>query len=329
MKPGKKSLQLARSLALTLGLFTLANLAALLFAPTFDANRWWIDLHFMPKPVEYGLLAICAPVLIIFGIGGKRFFWSNHLVAVVAAALGLVALINSVQFYILVMERSIDANFPLPFSLLIAMGFGLIFYFSRRQINFLQEPHPAGIVGGAFLLMMLFPFLQTLCFGKTSYARRADVAVVFGARAYADGRPSDALSDRVRTACELYREGQVKKLLFSGGPGDGSVHETESMRRAALASGVKAEDILLDPDGLNTERTVVNSAMVCRKLGLRRVLAVSHFYHLPRIKMTYQREGIEAYTVPAKESYLLRQTPYSMMREVAAFWVYYFRPLMG
>jgi uncharacterized SAM-binding protein YcdF (DUF218 family) len=58
-----------------------------------------------------------------------------------------------------------------------------------------------------------------------------------------------------------------------------------------------------------------------------RVLAVSHFYHLPRVKLSYQRAGREVYTVPAKETYLLRQMPYNMAREVAALWVYYLQPL--
>ena len=57
------------------------------------------------------------------------------------------------------------------------------------------------------------------------------------------------------------------------------------------------------------------------------MLVVSHFYHFPRIKLAYQRDGWEVYTVPARESYLLRQTPYNMAREVAALWVYYCRPL--
>jgi len=170
----------------------------------------------------------------------------------------------------------------------------------------------------------MFPLLQTLCFGKTDYRRPSDVAVVFGARAYADGRPSDALADRVRTACELYNRGLVKKLIFSGGPGDGAFPDTEAMRRLALSLRVKDQDIVLDAEGLNTERTVRNSIGICNDLNAKRVLAVSHFYHLPRIKMAYQKYGREVYTVPAKERYFLRQTPYSVAREVVAFWAYYF-----
>jgi vancomycin permeability regulator SanA len=166
-----------------------------------------------------------------------------------------------------------------------------------------------------------------LFFGKTDYRRPADIAVVLGARVYADGRPSDALADRVRTACNLYRNGTVKKLLFSGGPGDGSIHETEGMKRMAIQLGVKPEDILLDAHGVNTQATVKNTEVVFQQLHASRILVVSHFYHLPRIKLAYHREGWEVYTVPAKESYLLRQMPFNIAREVAALWVYYFRPL--
>ena len=167
------------------------------------------------------------------------------------------------------------------------------------------------------------------CFGKTDYRRQADAAVVLGARVYADGRPSDALADRVRTACELYHAGLVRKLVFSGGPGDGGVHETEAMRRMAVRLGVLPADITLDEKGFNTQATVANTESLLAGLDARRVLVVSHFYHLPRIKLAYQRKGLEVYTVPARETYLLRQMPYNMAREVAALWVYYLRPLAG
>jgi uncharacterized SAM-binding protein YcdF (DUF218 family) len=173
----------------------------------------------------------------------------------------------------------------------------------------------------------VFPLAEMLCFGKTDYRRPADVAVVLGCRVYADGRPSDALKDRVKTACQLYRQGFARTLLFSGGPGDGSVTEAEAMRRMAVQLGVKAEDILVDDQGLNTQATVRNSQAILAKLNASRVLVVSHFYHLPRVKLAFQRAGREVFTVPAKESYLLRQMPYNMAREVAALWVYYVRPL--
>ncbi len=62
---------------------------------------------------------------------------------------------------------------------------------------------------------------------------------------------------------------------------------------------------------------------------MRRVIAVSNFYHLPRVKLTYQRAGIDVLTVPAKDTRTMVQLPYNMAREVAALWIYYLRPLTG
>ncbi len=70
-----------------------------------------------------------------------------------------------------------------------------------------------------------------------------------------------------------------------------------------------------------------NTRAMFKNLGIRRVLTVSHFYHLPRVKMSYQRQDLEVYTVPAKESYALTAMPYFVGREIAALWVYYLRPL--
>jgi uncharacterized SAM-binding protein YcdF (DUF218 family) len=268
-------------------------------------------------------------VLFCFGIRPPASKWRRCFTGVAAAWLGLIAVFNTGQFYFLLAKGGIASGLPIAFSLFVVAGFGLIAHSCLRTRPL--EQNGTGVGVGVLLICWVgvFPLLQTLCFGKTDYRRQADVAVVFGARAYADGRPSDALADRVRTACDLYQQSTVKKLIFSGGPGDGTVHETEAMRLMATSLGVKPEDIIIDAQGLNTENTVRNTVALFGKLKATRVLAVSHFYHLPRIKMAYQRKGWEVYTVPAKETYLLRQTPYSMVREVAAFWAYYLRPFAG
>jgi len=56
----------------------------------------------------------------------------------------------------------------------------------------------------------------------------------------------------------------------------------------------------------------------------QRILAVSHFYHLPRIKMTFQRYGAEVLTVPCGTS-VSSDMPFNLIREDLAFWAYYLR----
>jgi len=164
-----------------------------------------------------------------------------------------------------------------------------------------------------------------LFFGNTDYRRPANAVVVFEARAYKDERLSDALEDRVRTACELYHSGLARRLVMSGGPGDGTIHETETMRRYAIRHGVRAEDVFVDQQGLSTEATVRNTVPKFREWRVTRVLAVSHFYHLPHIKLAYQGAGFEVCTVPARQKYVLSQLPYSVVRKTAAFWFYYLK----
>jgi len=169
------------------------------------------------------------------------------------------------------------------------------------------------------------PVVQMACFGKTDYRRPADAIVVFGARVYADGHLSQALADRMNTACRLYHQGLADRLIVSGGPGDGEIYEADAMRRHAIERGVPGRDILVDRRGVNTEATARNTGAMLDSSGAPRVLAVSHFYHLPRIKLAYQRAGVEAFTVPAHEPRLLRALPRYMLREVAAWWAYYLR----
>jgi vancomycin permeability regulator SanA len=186
----------------------------------------------------------------------------------------------------------------------------------------------AVVLACATAMACLWPLLQIATLGRSDYRRPAEVAVVLGARVYADGRLSDAVADRVRAAVELYREGLVAGLIMSGGPGDGAIHETEAMRDAAIQAGVPAEAIRLDRDGLNTRATAANTVRMAGGGGVR-FLVVSEFYHLPRIRLAYAVEGLEVCTVPARPRHLSRWFPLgSLMREVPAYWLYYFRSVL-
>jgi len=316
----------SRAVALFLGIFSVANAVGDFLRPGFAEDLWWVDLRFLPVWLGKVLLLVASVCLISFAWQPPRPGWRRRLTAACAGALSLVALANAIRYYTLLAGGRLGSNWPFPLSLLIAAALGSV------CLAALARPRPNTRPGGRAMVFVLtlvfcalFPLLQMFCFGKTDYRRPADVAIVFGARAYADGRPSDALADRVRTACELYRRGLTRKLVFSGGPGDGVVHETECMRRMALGLGVRPEDILVDREGFNTRATVRNTKKLLRQTGSSRVLVVSHFYHLPRIKLAFQRAGVEVYTVPARESYVLRQLPFNMAREIAALWVYYLR----
>jgi uncharacterized SAM-binding protein YcdF (DUF218 family) len=298
---------MARGIALFLGAFTLLNLAGDLRFAGASGNVWWIDFAPLPLPCARVVLALIAVALLWFALARPP-----RIVTLVAVTLVLVAAVaNAVIYYMLLARGAIHSSVPIPLSLLIAASMLFIVF----RLSRMESTRSIAI---AFLASAIaFPIAQIATFGMTDYRRPADLIVVFGAKAYADGTPSDALADRVRTACALYRAGLAPRLLFSGGPG-----EPAAMQHLAATLGVPEAAILRDAQGVNTESTARNTVALLH--APTRVLAVSHFYHLPRIKMTYQRYGSEVYTVPCADT-VPTSMPFNVAREVAAFWRYYLR----
>jgi uncharacterized SAM-binding protein YcdF (DUF218 family) len=314
----------ARILALFLGVFTLLNLAGNLLWPGFDASLWWIHFgNVLPAWLAESALGIFAGFLVTFAFRNRQRGRRARFTAGLAIGFAVAALLNAITFYRLLARGRIEAGFRVPLSLVVC---ATLMWIARSAWS---EPRVDDrnrwwlVAGGGVGLFALFPLALMLFFGNTDYRRPADAVVVFGARTYADGRLSDALQDRIRTACDLYRTGLAKRLVLSGGRGEGSVTEAEAMRGYALKRGVRAEDIFIDNQGVNTEASVRDTVPLFRQWHARRILAVSHFYHLPRIKLAYERAGVDVFTVPARQGHLLGQMPFNMAREVAAFWDYY------
>jgi len=175
---------------------------------------------------------------------------------------------------------------------------------------------------GALVLM------HVLTFGHCDYRRHADAIVVFGARAYIDGKPSQAIYDRTMTGVRLYQQGYAPMLIFSGGGLEPGV-----MKSIAVGSGVPESAIVLDDTGLNTEATLrfVRGGSWRQTPAGRsgpgktgRILAVSHSFHNARIKMLAERFGMDLVTVPCHEPIPLTGEKFYIARECAAITAYYF-----
>lgn len=314
----------ARGLAFFAGCFALAGTLTAI-ASRFDPNIWWVDLRWLPSPLRLLATGLFGTVMTAYAMSLFARPMRRRLTLAITGMFLVFTLINMATFWLLLARGRFAAGMAAPFSMfahLAILGMFVAIWMSNQTNATTFRPAP-------FLVTLVavgisFPLLQVYCFGKTDYQGRAVTAVVFGARVYQNGKMSMALQDRVTRACALYQHGLVSRLIFSGGPGDGPVFEAEAMRDHAIGLGVPADAIWIDLKGLDTEATVANSLERLKEQHeFGRILAVSEFYHLPRIKLTFQAHGLDVLTVPTRLSHPARNFAFrSILREVPAFWTY-------
>jgi vancomycin permeability regulator SanA len=320
----------ARGVALFFGLFTLLSVIGTAREAAFDANVWWVSLTHVPRLVSALLLAAAGVALVAYAVAPRMTAWRRWTTLGLFAFFAAVAVHNVVGFYRVWAQGAITPQVPLPLSLIVAALLGFVAWVALRPPAQRRRwwLAPVVLAATAAACVVLFPLAQILFFGTTDYRRETGgMGVVFGAQVHADGAPSTSLRDRMDTAVELYDERLVRFLLVSGGVGESGYNEALVMREMAEDAGVPADRIIIDSDGVNTDTTVRHSLAFFGLAGdsPSDVMAVSQFYHLPRIKLAFQRAGQDVLTVPAASSAPIKETPYLVLREVPAFWLYYLR----
>lgn len=148
-----------------------------------------------------------------------------------------------------------------------------------------------------------------------------DCAVVFGAAVWPGGVASHALSDRVHAGIDVYEQGKVSCLVFSGAPSVYGKHEVDVMLDVAYERGVALEDIELDYGGLNTRQTIENLD------PSRSYLLVSNDFHLARIHLLARKSALkeaQVYRSPYRFGRYTKE-PQFVFREIVAFWYYFFQ----
>lgn len=147
------------------------------------------------------------------------------------------------------------------------------------------------------------------------YSNVDDVPVTPAAIVFGAGIDSPEVHDRVRTACALYKQGKVAKLLMTGDNGHITYNEPEAMRQEAIKLGVPSENVVCDYAGFRTYDSIYRAREI---FGLTKAVLVTQRYHLPRAIYLSRSLGLDVVGFDAsKQSYGSIQTWYDL-REVGA-----------
>lgn len=155
----------------------------------------------------------------------------------------------------------------------------------------------------------------------------ADVAMVLGA-AVNDTEPSPVFQARIDQAIELYKQGRVRYLLFTGGlSAEDSLAESQAARAYAISRGVAEKDILIEERSETTHQNLVEAQRVMKEHNLTSAIIVSDPLHLRRALAMAKSLEMDATVSPARNTRyrsLRTQLPF-LLREtyfIHRFWFF-------
>ncbi|HEY5627978.1 MAG TPA: YdcF family protein [Candidatus Limnocylindrales bacterium] len=325
-----------RAAAIFVGAFLLTGIVGQVRGRTLDPSLWLLDLHDVQPGVRLAGLAIVSALLIAWGVAPRAGQRRRVATGVGSGLFALLAVRDTIGFYSAVAGGGVAPFVPVPLSAVAALTFAaLTASVAHGSTRGLASPWRDRLALGLAVVAwaVAFPLAQMLFFGTTDYRRPADAAVVFGARVYANGQPSELLANRIRTGVELYQAGLVPVLVMSGGDGADGYNEATAMREVAIADGVPPSAVVVDGSGVNTEASVANVTRLVADGSVRlphgKLITVSQAYHLPRVQLAFAAAGIDVLTVPARDPKLIVEMPILVGREVLAFWAYDLRTCLG
>ena len=170
------------------------------------------------------------------------------------------------------------------------------------------------------LIWFLGHIIYTTIDGLTKNENKADVAVILGNKVNEDGTLSERLEKRLECGLKLYQNGQVKKIIVSGGLGKEGFYEGDKMKEYLIKNNVPSSAVIIDNFGNNTLATVKNTIALQETLSFKSIIVVSQYFHLTRIKMLFKKQGFKNVS-SASPMYFEVRDFYSLFREFAAYYI--------
>ncbi|MYW43435.1 ElyC/SanA/YdcF family protein [Streptomyces sp. SID161] len=134
----------------------------------------------------------------------------------------------------------------------------------------------------------------------TADVPRTDVAVVFGAGLWGEGRPSPYLARRLAAAAELYRAGRIEVVLVTGDNSREDYDEPDAMRAYLVGHGVPDRRIVSDYAGFDTWDSCVRAKRI---FGVDRAVLISQGFHIRRAVALCEAAGVDSYGVGVTDAH--------------------------
>lgn len=159
------------------------------------------------------------------------------------------------------------------------------------------------LVIAVLLVCYITANIMDICvFSTKDQTCEANVAIVLGAATY-DGEISPVYQERMNHAIDLYNEGYVKKLIVTGGVGEGNtVSDAYAAKEYAMSLGIPDGDILTEDSSTITQENLENAKKLMDENRYTTAIIVSDPLHMRRAMLLADDAGITAYSSPTQTS---------------------------
>lgn len=297
-------------LAILLGL----NLMEVFVHSTSAVENWLTDLSPLSQPMGITVLAMASTSLLMFGmrpaLPGPVQFATFLFVAVFTGFCGRE--LWQISRIVPEPDRTMAMIQPL----------GILMLFAVSAVGILAGNSDAARGHSSWIAIFVSTILTILCFAVVTVqsgglsdvkpAESVPTVVVIGGQLPVDTELSEELIDRVITGCRLITEEFGDRLLLVGGS------EAQAMKDLALESKVPAEKIDTNSESKNIESVVRIAAEATDDKSDKKIIIVSHWFELARIRMTSKRAGLRVTAVATEQRHALFNQNLRVAREVVA-----------
>ncbi len=311
----------SRGAALGIAMITTLNLLEVFAFNTSAVQNWLCNFRMITQPLCIAILTMLATAALMYSVKPAlpAPVWMATLVLVTIVAVFAGWELWEVTQHVPENLRQMAMSRPLGILMLFAVaGMGMLVGDSPSAYG---KSSLMVIAGTSLLAVMGFVVvtLQSGSIGDPIPSDAAPAILILGCGVESDGKPSEALTDRMATGDKLFLEGHGKMLILSGGPGEGSVTESAAMKKLALEAGVPETKLLLDSAGINAADSIQYASALPELENDRRIIVVSHWYQLARIRMLGRQAGLQVIAVPAEQQHALFNQNRLYAEEATAF----------
>lgn len=181
-----------------------------------------------------------------------------------------------------------------------------------------------------YLFIISLIIVSPYTYAQHHASEQASIAIVLGTSVI-DSLPSPAFEQRILHGIQLYQNGIVQKLLFTGGIVHGRKYtEAEVAYIYAINNGIPAQDIIIEDKATNTIENIRLVKLHLDTVSYKNVYLVTDSIHIRRAQLIAKEEKLQVSPSPSSTSFIssnfekfkynIRETLYRTLYSMSQLW---------